>query len=60
MCAIECKSGVMINFLITHGADLKAVNTHNKTALDIAREKGLFRVINEIKFKIVEEQKKAS
>ena len=58
MCAIEHKCAGMINFLIARGSDLKAVNIHNKTALDIANEKGLFRVVNEIKFKIIEEQKK--
>ena len=50
----------MVNFLIAKGSDLKAVNKNNKTALDIAKERGLLRVVNEIKSKMLEEQKKAS
>jgi len=60
MRAIENNCTGMINFLMAQGSDLKAVNIHRKTALDIANEKGLFRVVNEIKFKILEEQKKVS
>jgi ankyrin repeat protein len=58
MCAIEHKRAGMINFFIARGSDLKAVNIHNKTALDLANVKGLFRVVNEIKFRIMEKQKK--
>ncbi|MEN6617349.1 MAG: hypothetical protein ABFD12_12395, partial [Syntrophorhabdus sp.] len=60
MCSIINKFAGIINFLIGRGADLTALNKHNKTALDLASEKGLLRIVNDIKFKILERQKQVS
>ncbi len=60
MCAINGKSAGIINFLISRGADLTIMNKHNKTALDLASEKGLLRIVNDIKFRLLERQKQVS
>ncbi len=57
MCAISNKFAGIINFLIFRGTDLTITNSHNRTAMDIAREKNLTRVATDLKFKISEMQK---
>ena len=57
MCAINNKFAGMINFLISHNTDLTIMNKHNKTAMDLAKEKNLMRVMTDLKFKLAEQSR---
>jgi len=57
MCAINNKFAGIINYLIARNTDLKVANKHNKTAMDLAREKNLMRVVTDLKFRLAEQQR---